>query len=166
MNLVFHNSTSDKKYNSKFFEKILNTAAKELKLGEIKLSVSVNLVSGTKIKELNRKYRHKNKPTDVLSFPIHPPCDAKRIADKRGSVNCNAILTRINADSYDLGDIFICLSIAKEEAKRENVSIERKLAQLTAHGFLHLAGYDHERSKKEANKMLQLESKILKELNF
>ena len=60
-----------------------------------------------------------------------------------------------------LGDIFISLPFAKKEAKSENVSIDRKLVHLAVHGFLHLAGYDHERSENKADKMFRLEKKIL-----
>ena len=61
----------------------------------------------------------------------------------------------------DIGDIFVCLSIAKKEAKREDIDIKEKLMQLAVHGFLHLSGYDHERSEKDAKKMLELERSIL-----
>ena len=67
---------------------------------------------------------------------------------------------------HDLGDIFICLPFAKNDAKSENVSIEKKLSQLAAHGFLHLLGYDHEKSQAEARRMFGLESQILKKLKF
>ena len=137
--LVFHNSTSNKTYNSQLFENILNTAVRILNLRKKNLSLSINLVSESGIKKLNHKYRDKNKSTDVLSFPL----------------NEKFII-------QDLGDIFICLPIAKKYAKRENISIERKLARLTVHGFLHLLGYDHEKSKKESDKMFKLENKILK----
>ncbi|MBI2674284.1 MAG: rRNA maturation RNase YbeY [Candidatus Yanofskybacteria bacterium] len=169
LNLVFRNSTSDKKYGSKFFEKILKTAARELKIkGDF--SVSVNLVSELKIRALNKKYRNKDKPTDVLSFPLNFAQCAK-FADLCGHPAKAG--TRTYAESItqlpdylitDIGDIFVCLSIAKKEAKRENVSIDKKLAQLTAHGFLHLLGYDHEKSKKDAEKMFELESQILRKI--
>jgi len=146
ISIVFRNSTSGKKYSSKFFKKILETAIRKLKLNK-NFSVSVNLVGEKKIKELNKKYRNKNKPTDVLSFPINDHVVGSR---QSSVVSC------------DLGDIFICLSIAKKETKRENVSIKRKLAQLVVHGFLHLLGCDHEKSKKEAESMFKLEEKILK----
>lgn len=140
MDLVFQNLTADKKCSSKFFEKILVICVKELKLSNKRIEISVNLVGEAKIKELNKKYRNKNKVTDVLSFPMN--------------------------ERSDLGDIFICLSFAKKEAKSENVSIERKLAQLTVHGFLHLSGYDHERSNKDEEQMLKLESKVMGKLKF
>jgi len=146
MDLVFQNSTPDKKYTSKFFEKVLVEAVKELKLAGKKIEVSVNLVGEAKIKELNKKYRHKNKVTDVLSFPMN--------------TTFNFQLSTFNF--LDIGDIFICLSFAKKQAKSENVSIDRKLAQLTVHGFLHLLGYDHERSDEDEIEMFKLENKILK----
>ena len=132
LDLVFKNYTKQKSPGRSFFAKASEKAMKELKLKD-NLELSINLVGEAKIKSLNKKYRKKNKPTDVLSFPLGD-----------GS-----------------GDIFICLSIAKKEAKRENIDIRTKLAQLMVHGFLHLLGYDHERSTRDANKMLQLEQKIL-----
>ena len=168
MDIVFQNLTADppssrlrrasKKYTSKFFEKILNAGIKELKLGNPKktqsdleasknIEVSVNLVGEAKIKQLNNKYRHKNNVTDVLSFPMSEKPSRK-------------------LHTTDLGDIFICLSFAKNEAKRENISIDRKLAQLTVHGFLHLLGYDHENSVVKARKMEKLEEAILNRLSL
>jgi len=144
-NLVYRNLTSDKKYNSKFFEIILVGAIKELKLADKKVGLSVNLVGEGKIRELNKKYRNKNKISDVLSFPMASKLE----------------IPKSNTEVLDLGDIFICLSFAKNEAKSENISIERKLAQLVVHGFLHLLGYDHEKSEKDAKKMFGLENKIL-----
>ncbi|MBI2068864.1 MAG: rRNA maturation RNase YbeY [Candidatus Yanofskybacteria bacterium] len=138
IDLVFKNHTSQQTPKESFFIGVLNSGLKIAKLKAKKVEVSVNLIGESRIKELNKKYRKKGKPTDVLSFPL-------------GDGN---------------GDIFICLSIAKKEAKRENVSIEAKLAQLTVHGFLHLLGYDHERSKKDADKMFQLEEKILTKVNL
>lgn len=137
IDLVFKNYTSQKSPGDKFFVKILGRASEVLKLKK-KLEISVNLVGEGKIKNLNKKYRNKDKATDVLSFPLGD-----------GS-----------------GDIFICLSIAKMEAKRENISVEAKLAQLTVHGFLHLLGYDHEISKASAKEMFELEGRILDKIKL
>jgi probable rRNA maturation factor len=136
IDFVFKNYTLQKSPGRGFFKNILEIAAKELKFKD-KVEVSVNLVGEAKIRALNKKYRHKDKATDVLSFPLGD-----------GS-----------------GDIFICLSIAKNEAKRENITIKEKLAQLTVHGFLHLSGYDHEKSKNDADVMFRIEGKILNKLN-
>ena len=136
LDLVFKNYTSQKSPGESFFIRVLTAGLKTAKIKSKKVELSVNLVGEGKIKGLNKKHRKKDKPTDVLSFPL-------------GDGN---------------GDIFICLSIAKKEAKRENISIEAKLAQLTVHGFLHLLGHEHEKSKRGAKKMFELENKILSKL--
>ena len=78
---------------------------------------------GTKaIRTLNRKYRRKDRPTDVLSFRI----------GKKGSDG-----------KFYLGDIVISVPVAAKQAKTSGHSLERELEVLTLHGFLHLAGHDH-----------------------
>ncbi|OGM97404.1 MAG: rRNA maturation RNase YbeY [Candidatus Yanofskybacteria bacterium RIFCSPHIGHO2_01_FULL_39_8b] len=154
MDLVFQNLTSEKKYSSKFFEKILIAGIKELKLDNKSMGVSINLVGEGRIKKLNNKYRHKNKVTDVISFPMLEKGTRSLVIGHQPWV------------VTDIGDIFICLSFAKKQAKRENISIERKLAQLTVHGFLHLLGYDHEGLTTKAKQMFDLESGILNKLIF
>ena len=139
------NHTSQKAPGCVFFQKILKTAAKELRL-KSKISLSVNLVGEKRIQALNKKYRNKDKPTDVLSFPLNEKLEIRNL--------------KLKIDK-DVGDIFVCLSIAKSKAKRENITIKQKLAQLVVHGFLHLQGYEHEKSEKDAKKMFLLEKKIL-----
>lgn len=145
LDLVFKNYTSQKSPNEKFFKEILGTAIRELKIKDKNVEVSLNLVGETKIRELNKKYRSKNKVTDVLSFPL----------DEAG-LKKHGILP--------LGDIFICLPFAVKEAERQNIILEKELAWLTAHGFLHLLGYNHEISEASARKMFKLESKIMSKL--
>jgi probable rRNA maturation factor len=106
---------------------LLQTAAtmEELADGEI----SVTFVNNDEIQELNRTYRDKNQPTDVLSFPMYE-------ADQ------------VEIETYDdepllLGDIIISIPKAKEQAVEYNHSFERELGFLLVHGFLHLLGYDH-----------------------
>jgi len=152
LDLVFQNSTSDKFPKKDFFEKIISIGAGKLNMKVKHVGISLNLVEDGRIKELNKKYRRKNKVTDVLSFPM-TDAPSKKLR-----------VTSYELPVTDLGDIFICLPFAKKQAKSENVSIDRKLAQLTVHGFLHLAGYDHEVSRQEAGKMLNLENKILNKL--
>lgn len=153
LDLVFKNFTEDKSIKVDFFERIINVAIKELNLKEKGVGISLNLVGESKIKELNKKYRNKNKVTDVLSFPM-----LDMGSDKLRTKN-------YELRTIDLGDIFICLSFAKKEAKSENIDIEQKLAWLTVHGLLHLAGYDHEKSKKDADAMFEKEKLILSKLD-
>ena len=94
IDLVFKNYTSQKAPKESFFVKVLNAGLKAAKF-KGKAEVSVNLVGEGKMRSLNKKHRKKDKPTDVLSFPL-------------GGGN---------------GDIFIYLSIAKKQAKSENMSI-------------------------------------------
>ena len=145
IDLVFKNSTSEQAPGGAFFVKILESAAKTLKLGGSKVEISVNLTGETKIKNLNKKYRNKNTATNVLSFPL-----STDVLKKYGIL--------------PLGDIFRCLRVAKKEADGENISVENKLAWLTVHGFLHLLGYDHETTAKDAQAMLDLERKILRKI--
>ena len=129
----------------KFFRMILDTGIKELKIKDKNIEVSLNLVGEAKIIELNKKYLGKNNVTDVLSFPLEESRLQKH-------------------DILPLGDIFICLPFAVEESKRQNLSLEKELAWLTVHGFLHLLGYDHDKSANDKKKMLSLENKILSKL--
>lgn len=61
----------------------------------------------------------------------------------------------------ELGDIFICPERVREDAEREGISFEQRMAWATVHGFLHVIGFDHERSKTEEERMFALEHKIL-----
>ncbi len=142
LDLVFQNDTQEKAPGEELFKEILERGIEELELRDRKVEVSVNLVDEDRIKELNNKYRGKDKVTDVLSFPL-------------GESGRNKY------DILPLGDIFICLPFAVQEAKRQDISIDAELAQLTVHGFLHLLGYDHEKSTAERKKMTKLENKII-----
>ncbi len=93
------------------------------------------------IKEINKKYRGKDKVTDVLSFP-------ENISDFKGT-------------SSSLGEIVICPLKLKDQAKEQGVSFKEELARILIHGLLHLLGYDHEISKKEELKMKEREEYFL-----
>ncbi len=99
-------------------------------------------MSDQKIKELNFKYRHKNKPTDVLSFPVG-------FLEKRFPIRF-------------LGDIVISVNMALREAKRKKIPFEDELKNLLIHGILHLIGYDHEKSLKEEIRMKRMEKRYFK----
>lgn len=148
--LTFHNFTTDQDYKKNFFEKVVSVATKETDLSLKKIELSINLVGEDRIKALNKKYRNKNKVTDVLSFPLHKKVGVK---STEGGI-------------ISLGDIFICLPVAKKYATREGVGLDFKLSFLTIHGFLHLLGYDHEKSIVEKEKMFTLQDKVLKCLAF
>ena len=92
--------------------------------------VSVSFVSDDEIRGLNRDYRGKDAVTDVLSFPVG---DEFLMGPER-----------------PLGDIVICIDVARRQAEEYGHSLERELAFLVAHGMLHLLGFDHETPEDEA----------------
>jgi len=124
--------------------KVKRTAQKILVLLDQKnAELSLALVGNDEIRELNRKYRHKPTPTDVLSFP----------ADESASPRARL-----------LGDVIISVEQAEVQAKQARRTLEAEIEWLLIHGILHLLGYDHERSAKEAKIMRALEKKITRAL--
>ena len=101
-------------------------------------NISLALLTDPEIKKLNRVYRKKNKATDVLSFVIN--------------------------SEDTLGEVLISLEQARIAARKENKSLKSQLQLLSIHGILHLLGYDHEKSQKEAKKQKELEEDILSSL--
>lgn len=169
IDLTFTNLTKHKAFSRTFFEKIIESAIKEVRLEKKRVGLSVNLVSKAKMQALNKKYRNKDKSTDVLSFPLH-----------------NQLLpNKTKEHILELGDIFICpdVLIQKSEKSGKNLNIEMQF--VTVHGFLHLLGYDHpapsysasHHSKRrrarsgtselsvEAKKMFDLQNKILNKIS-
>lgn len=110
--------------------------------------LSVILVDAAKSQQLNHTYRHKNKPTNVLSFGQDLPADIAQT------------LTH-----YPLGDLVICVPVVLEEAASQNKTPHAHLTHLCVHGLLHLLGYDHEHDQ-EAAEMEALEIEILHKLGI
>lgn len=119
-----------------------------------KYEVSVTLVDDDMIREINREYRNKDVPTDVLSFPLLENGEAGTEIDKD-----------LDTGEIVLGDIVISLERADEQSKEYGHSFEREVAFLTVHGMLHLLGYDHERED-ERQEMRAREENILDALNI
>jgi probable rRNA maturation factor len=107
--------------------------------------ISVSLVGAQTMKKLNRTYRKKDRPTDVLSFS-----------------RLEHLIP--NQPYVDIGDLVICLPVAQKQAKEYQETLGRELERLTVHGTLHLFGYDHEKSKKDERIMFSLQDKILNQL--
>ena len=107
--------------------------------------VSVVLSTDEYIRELNRQYRGKDCPTDVLSFALNEGEEVEVID---------------GPEEVLLGDIIISLDTAARQAEEYGHSLERELAYLTVHGMLHLLGYDH-MNEEEKQEMRQEEEHIL-----
>ncbi len=94
-------------------------------------NVTIAFVSDRRIQRLNRDFRGKDSPTDVLSFPT--------------------LKDGLAEDS--LGDIIISVQTAERQANANGLAFEREIAQLILHGLLHLSGYDHETDDGEMNRL-------------
>lgn len=148
MNLLIANNTNEELDLDLITEKAQKTIKEVLRVEKIEenVEVSLSIVDKDEIHILNRDYRDVDRPTDVLSFPL----------DEEGfDQDGNPILL--------LGDIVICLDVAKEQAEDFGHSLEREIMYLICHSTLHLLGYDHieEADKKE---MRAKEKEIMKNL--
>jgi probable rRNA maturation factor len=129
----------------KFPARKLKTAAlKILQLIEQdQAELSIALIGDAEMRKLNARFRHKDYPTDVLSFPVEGVLPgAERL----------------------LGDVIISVDKAQQQAKERRRSLAEEMITLLIHGILHLLGYDHERSAKDAVIMARLEKKLYRAL--
>lgn len=133
-----------------FVEKVLQHAAEEEEIGEAEVSVS--FVGNEKIQDINRDYRGKDQPTDVISFAMEE--------EGEGEVPIQGL-----DQPRMLGDIIISLDRTKEQAADYGHSFERELGFLAVHGFLHLLGYDH-MDEQEEKKMFAKQDAILTRLGI
>lgn len=106
--------------------------------------LNVSLVSTPTIQELNRRYRRKNRPTDVLSF--------SRISS--GWISAEP----------DLGDVIICPRVAADQAPLFGATADEELQRLVVHGVLHLFGYDDEGSARARKLMFSLQEAVVRSL--
>ena len=108
------------------------------------VELSIALVDEAEIQRLNKTYRDKDAPTDVLSFESSDEMD-------RGDI------------PLILGDVVICPAIAAAQAQEYGQTFDEEMSLLTIHGVLHLLGYNHE-SDAEAEEMERIERKLLSEI--
>ena len=108
-------------------------------LDEAEAEVCIGLVGDTKMRRLNRTYRHQDRTTDVLAF-----------AYREARTGVSALL----------GDVVISVPTARRQAKTFNHSLDEEVLRLLIHGVLHLAGYDHERSRQQARRMHRKETEL------
>lgn len=128
------------------YEQLLEKTLKHLKLS-FEPCLSVTLVDNKFIHEINRDYRHIDRPTDVISF-----------AFLDGITNKDKIFK--SKEMVVLGDIYISVEKAKEQAESYGHSLDRELKFLFVHGLLHLLGYDHMQAEDE-KVMFALQDEIL-----
>jgi probable rRNA maturation factor len=123
------------------FEKFALKSLRQMKLKP--KSIAIAFVTDSEIARLNKAYRKKNEPTDVLSFPAQP---AKRP----------------NKNKF-LGDIAIAPAVARRYAKKNGRTLQSEICVLILHGILHLLGYDHETDR---GQMDRVEHKLRRKLGL
>ena len=120
-------------------------AARLLALLEADAELSVALIGDTEMHTLNRDWRDKDRPTDVLAFALREGEDAGVHPDV-------------------LGDVVISLDTAARQAADRGATLADEVRVLLAHGILHLLGYDHERSPADARRMFAKQRALLRRL--
>ena len=122
-----------------FFKKICHSFPKKYRFLNKKISLTLLLSNNKNIKKLNKNFRNKNKPTDILSFP-----SKKKI--------------KISKQTY-IGDIIISYNFINKPKSQKTKVFKDKLIKIFIHGFLHLLGFDHIKSK-DYLKMIKEEMRI------
>ncbi|MBW5290957.1 MAG: Metal-dependent hydrolase YbeY [Candidatus Ruthia sp. Asou_11_S2] len=140
--VVIQNSIHNSFVNEHDLSSTLQAVIKELGKGESELLI--RLVNEAEIQNLNKVYRHQDKPTNVLSFPSDLP---------------------IEIDEAILGGVVICTQVVLKESIEQHKSFNHHLTHMAIHGTLHLLGYDHIDTK-DAQQMESLEIKILAKIGI
>lgn len=105
--------------------------------------ISIVITDDQEIRDLNKTYRGKDKPTNVLSFPMQEG----QFSDITPGL---------------LGDVVISVDTAEQEASDAEISMDERMSQLLIHGILHLLGFDHETGDSDAEKMEQKSIELLR----
>ena len=124
--------------STELFNKILKNLPKKYSFKNKKTIITILLSNNLKIKQLNKIFRKKNKPTDILSFPIKK---------------------KVNNKIFYLGDIIISYEFMNKPKKINFIEFKEKVTKIFIHGFLHLMGYNHKKNK-DFEKMNKEEIKL------
>ena len=146
VDVVLESNLWNKKIKKKklFFNSLVSFFPKKYRFIRKKVSLTILLSNNQNIKKLNKKFRNKNKPTDVLSFPFEKKIDIKKV-------------------SY-LGDIAISYEFMDRPKNLDKIEFKKKVAKIFIHGFVHLLGYDHIKLK-DFKRMNKEEEKIYNIIN-
>ncbi|ACN99294.1 rRNA maturation RNase YbeY [Sulfurihydrogenibium azorense] len=139
--ILINKEVYDKEITKEFVKKAVEQILKNLQLENIEISIT--LTDNDTIKSINKEWRNKDKPTDVLSFPFGDTIGYKY---------------RV------LGDVIISLPYAKKQAQEIGFSYKQEIVRLLTHGILHLLGYDHETNEEDAKVMFNLQDKIFEKV--
>jgi len=132
---------------------VAQTPHGEIATTDALIEIAVRLTSDDEVRRLNAQYRQKDKPTNVLSFPMIEP-------DLIGALTQNS-----DDGEVLLGDIVLAHSVCETEAAEKGVTVEQHATHLIVHGVLHLLGYDHQ-GDSEAEAMESMERAALETLGI
>lgn len=118
----------------------LNRRVRNGRLLAEKKELTVVFLNAAEMKTINKQFRKKNKPTDILSFASDDP--------------------------ESLGELLLCLPVLQKQAVRQKHSLRHETAYMLIHGILHLLGYDHELSEKEERLMFRLQDACFEKLEI
>ena len=143
VNVLAEDKSWAKKIKKKeiFFNNLCKFFPKKFQFVNKKIYLTLLLSNNKNIKKLNKKFRNKNKHTDILSFPFHQK--SKKLKE-----------------TY-LGDIIISFNYMNKSKNLSTYNFKEKVAKIFIHGFLHLLDFDHIKNK-DYTKMLKVEQKIFK----
>ena len=137
-------------------QEILEFAAQ--KTGKEKKEMAVTFVSNERSHELNLEYRDTDRPTDVISLEYKPELDIA--VDEEDILDHPELAEMLEDFDAYIGELFISVDKAREQAEEYGHSFEREMGFLAVHGFLHINGYDHYTPEEEAE-MFGLQEEIL-----
>ena len=148
--------TASKKFeeSSYYLKKVVREAVKatlDYEEFPYDAEVSVTFCDNEYIRGLNKEFRHVDKHTDVLSFPMYEDGEFDEVECSMGAV---------------LGDIVISLERAREQAEEIGNTFFREVAFLTVHSVLHLLGYDHERSPEDDEEQCSRQKEIMENIEI
>ena len=132
---------------------VANSRHSALIASDLSVEVSVKFTNDSEVRALNAAYRGKNKPTNVLSFPMFEA----ELLEPLATADGGEVL---------LGDVVLAQGVCAAEAASKGVAVEEHAAHLVVHGTLHLLGYDHETSEDDAETMEAVERKALADLGL
>lgn len=123
--------------------------------GGADLALTIRVVGAAESRRLNRTWRSKDKPTNVLSFPAAPMAPGTKGVPSRFPAK----------EFFELGDLAICAPVVAREAREQGKAAQAHWAHMVVHGVLHLLGFDHENDR-DASVMEAREAKILAQLGY
>lgn len=135
---------------------LLNFAAR--KTGKDEKEMSVTFVTNERSHVLNLEYRDTDRPTDVISLEYKP--ESPILFDERDLEENPDLAEMLSEFDAYIGELFISIDKAKEQAQEYGHSFEREMGFLAVHGFLHINGYDHY-TPEEEKEMFTLQEEIL-----